>query len=454
MASLERLRKKVRRHDRKLMLLLRKRMELTKKIGKKKNALGIPVKDPAVERAVIENALESGKVHGLSPRLVESIMHTVISESRLRQEALHGAGKKGVEKSGPTAGDSPEDQNIASSRYLQTPHEFISAIPPSKRTARTVAACRNDIRRILSGKDGRMLIIMGPCSVHDIAQAEEYATRMRNLMTMVDDRFLLVMRTNVEKSRTGRGWTGFLTDPHLDGSGDVHDGITLTRMLLNRLGELGIPASTEFINPMTPLYIGDLVSWATIGARTSGSQMHRDMASGLSMPMGFKNGTDGNINIALDAIISASSSHHILSVDNAGNLRVFKTRGNRYCHLILRGGERPNYDEKNVRNAQNALRAAGLPPRLVIDCSHGNSGKLARNQIKAFNDLIAQRARGNNNIVGIMLESHLNAGKQRLPEELAGFNPSALRYGVSVTDECLGWDATEKLVIEAHKTIS
>jgi len=454
MASLEKLRKKVRRHDRKLLLLLKKRMALTSKIGYKKKALGKPLRDPEVEKRVIENALKAGKEHGLSPRLVETVMRTVISESCLRQEAIYSADKRKTDSPISKEGHSPEQANIASSHVLPPPLEFKTAIPPSENSSETVRTCRNDINRILSGKDDRMLIIMGPCSIHDVPQAEEYAQRMRNLKRKVDDRFLLVMRAYLEKSRTGRGWTGFLTDPHLDGSGNMHDGITMTRKLLNHLGELGIPVATEFINPVTPLYIGDLVSWATIGARTSGSQMHRDMASGLSMPVGFKNGTDGNIRIALDANVSASSGHNVLGMDDAGSLRAYKTRGNRYCHLILRGGERPNYDEKSVRNAQNALRAAGLPPRLVIDCSHGNSGKLARNQIKAFNDIIAQREKGNRNIVGIMLESHLNAGKQRLPEELAGFKPATLRYGVSITDECLGWDATEKLVLEAYTRLS
>lgn len=447
MKPLEKLRKKVQLNDKKMVLLLKKRMELTKKIGKKKKALGLPLKDPAVERSVIRNALRSGKALGLSPSFIGSVIRTVISESGLLQESIYHTGKG-------KAGHSTEVVNIASSRYLPPPWEFKSAIPLLLKDARTVRSFRNDIQRILRGNDDRAIIIMGPCSIHDIAQAKEYAKRMGDLKKKVHDRFLLVMRTYFEKSRTGRGWTGFFTDPHLDGSGNMYDGISMTRKFLNDMARLGIPAAAEFINPLTPQYIGDQISWAAIGARTSGSQVHRAMASGLCMPVGFKNGTDGNISIAIEACVSASSGHNFLGVDGSGNIRGFKTRGNKHCHLILRGGERPNYDQQSILRVQKAMRAAKLRPNLMIDCSHGNSGKLARNQIKVFKDVIGQISKGNKNIIGIMLESHLNSGKQKLPERLVGFEPSKLRYGVSVTDECLGWDATENMVLDAYERSS
>ena len=436
MKRLERLRKKVRDNDQKMVGLLKKRMQLTAQIGKHKKSLGLPVKDPKTERRVLDNALRSGRALGLSSDFIESIMRNVLAESKRAQHTFRKTSKESI--------------NIASTLYLPTPSELKRAIPLTAKCVRTVALARTDIKKILSGKDDRVLLILGPCSIHDIGQAQEYATRMNKLQQKVDDRFLLVMRTYFEKSRTSRGWTGFLSDPHLDGSGNIKDGITMARTLLRDLAELGIPAATEFINPLTPGYLGDLVSYSAIGARSSGSQMHRALASGLSMPVGFKNGTDGNIATAIEAAVSAGAGHSLLGVDDSGEIRAFRTCGNKDCHLILRGGPRPNYDQQSIRRVQTAMKAAGLRPNLVIDCSHGNSGKLAPNQVKVFDEVLGQRAKGNKNLVGIMIESYLNGGKQRIPEKLAGFKPSRLRYGVSVTDECLGWDMTEKIVSKAY----
>jgi 3-deoxy-7-phosphoheptulonate synthase len=439
MENIERLRRKVRENDRRLVRLLKKRMQLTQQIGKRKKALGLPVKDPPTERKVLDNALRTGRALGLSTDFIASIMKSVLAESKRAQQYPFSTTKETV--------------NIASTLYLPTPSELKHALPLTQKCTRTVALARNSIRRILDGKDDRIIVIMGPCSIHDIGQAQEFAQRMVQLKGKVHDRFLLVMRTYFEKSRTGRGWTGFLSDPHLDGSGNINDGITMARTLLLDLAELGIPAATEFINPLTPGYLGDLVSYSAIGARSSGSQMHRALASGLSMPVGFKNGPDGNITIAIEAALSAGSGHSLLGVDESGEIRAFRTHGNRYCHLILRGGQRPNYHPKSLKATQKAMRKAGLRPDLVVDCSHGNSGKLARNQAKVLNDIVEQRAKGNKNIIGLMLESNLNGGRQRLPETLTGFKPSKLRYGVSVTDDCLGWDTTEQLVLDAYKRI-
>jgi 3-deoxy-7-phosphoheptulonate synthase len=439
MKRLERLRKKVRDNDKKMVGLLKKRMQLTSQIGRHKKVLGLPVKDPTTEKKVLANALRSGKALGLSGDFIESIMRSVLAESKRAQHNLRNTSNESI--------------NIASTLYLPTPSELKRAIPLCPKCTRTVTIARNDIREILEGRDERLLLIMGPCSIHDIGQAQEYAKRMLKLQQMVKDRFLLVMRTYFEKSRTSRGWSGFLTDPHLDGSGNIKDGMTMARELLRDLAELGIPVATEFINPLTPGYLGDLVSYSAIGARSSGSQMHRALASGLSMPVGFKNGTDGNISIAIEAALSAGSGHSLLGVDESGEIRAFRTCGNKDCHLILRGGARPNYQAKSLKATQKAMRKAGLRPNVVVDCSHGNSGKLATNQVRIFNDVLEQRAKGNRNIIGLMLESNLNGGKQKLPERLSGFRPSKLRYGVSVTDECIGWDTTEKLVLEAYKNL-
>ncbi|MBU4031595.1 MAG: 3-deoxy-7-phosphoheptulonate synthase [Candidatus Thermoplasmatota archaeon] len=438
MKSLTELRKKVKDNDAKMVQLLKTRMELTEEIGAEKKKSGTGVKDTGVEKEVMENALALANKNELSPAMVEAVMQAVISESCLQQEAVLGKSTKPRDT---------ENANIADFRYLPPPMEFRTSVPLSKKAAGTVKAGRSAIRKILDGRDMRTIVIAGPCSIHDMTQAEEFAEKMAELKKKVDDKFLLVMRVYVEKSRTGKGWTGFLTDPYLDGTGNAQDGINMTRKFLVKLAELGVPTATEFINTATPRYIGDLISWAAIGACSSGSQTHRDMASGLSMPVGFKNGPDGGIGVALGAVESAGQGHTYLGADDSGTIRAFRTKGNKHCHIVLRGGERPNCSEKGIRSAQNAMKAAGLQPGLIVDCSHGNSGKLARNQVKVFKSVMELKAAGNRHIIGAMLESHLNSGNQPLPEVP---DISSLRYGVSVTDECIGWKSTERIILEAY----
>ena len=435
MDPVKRLRKKVKENDETTVRTFAARMELTDDIGKLKKKLGVAVYDPKVERANIENAKRLAGRMGIPRAMVESVMRTVIAESRLRQEAARLGPRK-----------RPAGENI--SWHFPPPREFRAAIPRSEKAGDVVEAGRSVIRNILDGKDRRAILIMGPCSIHDPGEAEEYARRMHGLQKKVDDKLLLVMRAYVEKSRTGKGWTGFLADPYLDGTGDVQEGITASRKLLNRLAELGVPTAVEFISPMAAQYIGDLVSWAAVGARSSGTQTHRDMASGLDMPVGFKNGLDGSIGSATGAVEYASRGHTFLGADDSGRIGAMTTNGNPYCHLVLRGGGKPNYSREEVKAAQKAMAAAGLRTQIIVDCSHGNSGKVAANQIGVFND-VARQMKSNPNIVGMMLESHLEGGKQKLPEDLAGFNRSKLRRGVSVTDECLGWKETEKLILEA-----
>lgn len=437
-ADLGKLRRKVRAKDRELVGVIAERFEITSELGRRKAALGMRVEDPEVEKAVVENAISVAMELDLDPGMIESIMRSVIASSRIRQEGARN----------PTAAVRP---NTSGSQFVPPPLEFRTAIPVSRKAAAAVMSTRKAIADILDGKDDRTIIIMGPCSVHDIGQAEEFAGRMQVLQEEVKDKFLLVMRTYIEKSRSGRGWTGFISDPYMNGSGDIQHGITETRKFLNVLAEKGIPTAVEFINPITALYIGDLVSWAAIGARSSGSQLHRDMASGLDMPVGFKNGPDGDVAIAVGAIQSAGESHHFLGADETGNLRAFRTQGNSHCHLVLRGGEMPNYGSRSVRKALRELATAGLPERLIVDCSHGNSGKVAKGQVAAFEDVIKLISAGESGIIGLMLESNLKAGKQRIPEDLAGFKASGLKRGISVTDECLGWDATEKMILKAYR---
>ncbi|MFO7618217.1 MAG: 3-deoxy-7-phosphoheptulonate synthase [Thermoplasmata archaeon] len=435
MELIEDMRKRARELDVELVRLLAARLELTDSIGAEKKKAGMAVYDPETERRVLTGARETAVELGISPIMAETVIRTAMAESRLRQDST---GKR-------RAAADFDRANIAFTRYLPPPMDFKTAVPISDDAAATVNDCRNDIRNILDGNDECVLLVMGPCSIHDPAQAEEYGQRMRGLQEKVGEKFLLVMRGYVEKSRTGAGWTGYLTDPRLDGSGDVQEGITMTRKLLNRLGDMGVPVAVEFINPLSSCYIGDLVSWAAIGARSSGSQVHRDMASGLPVPVGFKNSPDGSVEGAIGAVESAARDHDYLGLDEAGNIAAFRTRGNSYCHPVLRGGKKPNYDENSIASTQKALADAGLRPKLMVDCSHGNSGKVAKNQVKVFNNVIGQIAAGNRDIVGLMLESFLEPGRQE--------PGPGMMHGISVTDECLGWDETEKIVIEAHRIL-
>jgi 3-deoxy-7-phosphoheptulonate synthase len=297
------------------------------------------------------------------------------------------------------------------------------------------------VQRILRCQDPRLLVVVGPCSIHDPNAAMEYARRLATLAPEVSDQLELVMRVYFEKPRTTIGWKGLINDPHIDGSYDVESGLRTARRLLMGINELGLPAASEFLDPVVPQYIADLVSWAAIGARTTESQTHREMASGLSMPVGFKNGTDGSLQIAIDAMLSSRHPHHFLGIDEMGAVSVVQTTGNEDGHVVLRGGRaRTNYDSASIAEAAASLAKAGLPPALMVDCSHANSGKLHSRQEEVWQNLIAQRLEGNTAIIGVMLESHLHEGSQPLKD------PKNLQYGISITDACLGWEVTERML--------
>ena len=342
------------------------------------------------------------------------------------------------------------DVNVKRIDRLIPPRELHARLPITERAERTVAEGREQLTRILDGRDDRFLLIVGPCSIHDEAAALEYAERLAELAERVRDRVMVVMRVYFEKPRTTIGWKGLINDPHLDGTFDLETGLTTARKLLLHFGDLGLPAGSEFLDPIVPQYIADLVSWVAIGARTTESQTHRQMASGLSMPVGFKNGTDGNSQIAIDAMIAARSPHAFLGIDLDGATCVVETTGNPHGHLVLRGGARgANYAAASVAAVQEQLRAAGLPAALMVDCSHANSEKDHTRQALAFRDVVAQRAAGNREIVGVMVESHLNPGNQKLTA-----NPADLAYGVSITDACIGWDETASLAAEAYDALA
>jgi len=297
---------------------------------------------------------------------------------------------------------------------------------------------REAIRRILRRDDDRLLVIMGPCSIHDPLAAVEYAKRLKAERTRFADTLEIVMRVYFEKPRTTVGWKGLINDPYLDETYRIDEGLRIGRQLLLEINKLGMPAGSEFLDVISPQYLGDLIAWGAIGARTTESQVHRELASGLSAPIGFKNGTDGNIKVAIDAIQAAARPHHFLSVHKNGQVAIVETRGNVDCHLILRGGKTPNYDAQSIAAACKEIEAAKLPCTLMIDCSHANSGKLHARQIDVARDVAAQLAGGSRCIFGVMVESHLEAGAQKF---VAGKDdPAKLVYGQSITDACLGWD--------------
>jgi len=325
---------------------------------------------------------------------------------------------------------------------LQLKHQ----LPLSTALSQQVSAHRQAIRAILDGEDSRLLVIVGPCSIHDPKSALEYAANLARLAHEVSDSMLLVMRAYVEKPRTTVGWKGLAYDPGLDGSDDMAAGLTLSRELMREMLQLGLPIATELLQPMAASYFDDLLSWVAIGARTTESQIHREMASGLGMPVGFKNGTDGGVGIACDAMRSAAHPHRHFGVDSQGHPAIIQTPGNPDTHLVLRGGHRgPNYDRQSVTQIHSDLTRLKIPARIMVDCSHANSGKDPLRQPQVFNDVLEQRLQGNRSLIGMMLESHLFEGCQPL-------GPS-MRYGVSVTDGCLGWEATEQLLREAHQKL-
>ena len=338
------------------------------------------------------------------------------------------------------------DVNVASTEALISPVGLVEELPLTPEVEAVVLEGRRQIQEVLRGEDSRFLVITGPCSVHDEAAGIEYAERLKGLQDEMSDRMLIVMRVYFEKPRTTVGWKGMIYDPYLNDTFDIGEGLRRARRLLRRIAEMGIYTATEFLDPIVPQYLAGLVSWAAIGARTTESQTHRQMASGLSMPVGFKNGTDGDAQIAVDAMISAQSQHAFLGIDHFGQTCIVHTNGNPYGHLVLRGGRSgPNFGAESIAAAQDLLNRAGVPSQLLVDCSHGNSNKDHRRQNIALNSIIEQRIAGNDNIIGCMLESNLNAGSQSLNGPLAD-----LEYGVSVTDACIGWDETEDLLREAY----
>jgi 3-deoxy-7-phosphoheptulonate synthase len=333
-----------------------------------------------------------------------------------------------------------DDLRIRELKELNTPDEVMREIPRTLTATRVVMAARNAIHAILNGSDDRLLVIVGPCSVHDPAAAVDYAGRLAALREQLADRLEIVMRVYFEKPRTTVGWKGLINDPDLDNSFNINKGLRLARNVLSAINNLGLPAGTEFLDMTTPQYIADLVAWAAIGARTTESQIHRELASGLSCPVGFKNGTDGNVRIASDAVKSASHPHHFMAVTKGGRSAIAATSGNEDCHIILRGGARPNYDAANVEAAAAELASAGVAPRIMIDTSHANSSKKPENQPLVAADIARQLAGGDARIMGVMIESNLVAGRQDVKPGVA------LTYGQSITDGCIDWTTTEQVL--------
>ena len=325
----------------------------------------------------------------------------------------------------------------------------IKAILPLTQSAReTVFNSRNALVSILDRKDKRLIVVVGPCSIHDIDAAKDYASRLKNLADDLSDVFHILMRVYFEKPRTTVGWKGMINDPNIDDTFQIDKGVHMARSLLIHLNEIGLPVATEALDPIMPQYLGDLISWTAIGARTAESQTHREIASGLSTPVGFKNGTDGSLSVAINAIKSAQNSHHFLGLNDLGQTTVYKTKGNRYSHVVLRGGPEPNFDKKSVALCEKKLKEAGLPPRIMIDCSHGNSNKDFNLQPMVAHSSIDQVLDYNHSIIGFMLESNIEEGNQQIPEDL-----SELKYGVSLTDACMNWETTEALLIEAAERL-
>lgn len=332
--------------------------------------------------------------------------------------------------------------NVIAQDLLPTPGKIKTKLPITETASQTILKGREVIHNILDHKDPRLFVVVGPCSIHDTDAAIEYAQRLLKLADEVKDTLFLVMRVYFEKPRTSVGWKGLINDPLMDDSFHIEKGLFKARELLLQLAEMGLPTATEALDPITPQYLSDLITWTAIGARTTESQTHREMSSGLSTPVGFKNGTDGNLQVAINALHSVSRPHHFLGIDQQGQCAVFHTRGNSYGHVVLRGGGgKPNYEKSSVVSCERELEKANLPMNLVVDCSHGNSRKDHQLQIEVLENISQQIIDGNRSIIGAMLESNLHEGNQKVPEDL-----SKLKYGVSVTDACIDWDTTERIV--------
>jgi 3-deoxy-7-phosphoheptulonate synthase len=341
------------------------------------------------------------------------------------------------------------DVNVLRFEGLVSPEVLKDELPMSTRSTETVLRGRRAIEAIITKQDPRLLVIAGPCSIHDPRAALEYGRRLSILQNKVHDTIFLAMRVYFEKPRTTVGWKGLISDPYLDGSYDMATGLRMARDILRQLTDMGVPTATEFLDPVTPQYIAGLVCWAAIGARTTESQTHREMASGLSSPVGFKNGTDGGLETAINAMIAASSPQCFLGMAPNGMTSIVHTKGNPYTHIVLRGGQRPNYDSVSIREAESLLKDKGLHQAIIVDCSHSNSRKRFAEQTVVWEDVINQRFSGNTNIIGLMLESHLKEGRQ----ENNG-NPKVLAYGQSITDACISWEATEAMILSTAQRLS
>jgi len=341
-----------------------------------------------------------------------------------------------------------DNLNVLSQELLLTPDEIRKRLPLTESARSTVLAGRHAVQSILERKDHRLLIVVGPCSIHDLVAAHDYARRLKNLADEVSDTLLVVMRVYFEKPRTNIGWKGFINDPEMDDSFRIEEGLQKARRLLLELAEMGLPAATEALDPIVPQYLSELITWTAIGARTTESQTHREMASGLSSPVGLKNGTDGSLKVAINALLSVSRPHSFLGIDKSGRCTVVRTRGNRYAHVVLRGGNTPNYDSQSIKLCEEELRANHLPEIIMVDCSHANSGRNYAMQPLVLRDCVQQILGGNQSIIGFMIESNLEAGNQPISIDRA-----QLKYGVSVTDPCIDWPTTESILRETHANL-
>ena len=342
--------------------------------------------------------------------------------------------------------DTVNNVHVSAEQVLITPDDLAKELPVSDKALSAISESRKIISDIIHGRDHHLLVICGPCSIHDIDAAKDYALRLKELHESCKDTLFIVMRVYFEKPRTTTGWKGLINDPHLDGTFDIETGLRKARELLIWLAELEIPVATEALDPISPQYLAELFSWSAIGARTSESQTHREMASGLSMPVGFKNGTDGSLDIAVNALKSAASGHSFMGINKQGQVAVISTSGNPDGHIILRGGKQPNYDSVCVSDCEVDLEKAGLTAGLMVDCSHANSSKDYRRQPLVAQNVVNQILEGNQSIIGIMLESHINAGNQKGD----GVPVDELEYGVSITDGCIDWETTDTLITQTR----
>ncbi|WP_440996218.1 3-deoxy-7-phosphoheptulonate synthase [Arhodomonas sp. SL1] len=342
-----------------------------------------------------------------------------------------------------------DNLNVVAQEILPTPIEAKQRLPLTEAARATVLEGRETVEKIIDGEDHRLLVVVGPCSIHDVDAAKDYAERLKRLHDELSDSLFLVMRVYFEKPRTTVGWKGLINDPYMDDSFHIEEGLFRARELLLHLADIGLPAATEALDPITPQYLGDLITWTAIGARTTESQTHREMASGLSTPVGFKNGTDGSLDVAINALRSAASPHSFLGINQEGQSAIIRTRGNRYGHVVLRGGKQPNYDSVSIALCEKDLREAGLRTQMVVDCSHANSNKDPGLQPLVVDNLVNQILEGNRTIMGAMIESNIGWGNQKL----AG-DPAELEYGVSITDPCIDWSTTETVLRDAHQRLA